>query len=1133
MDNTSKITCIDNFNDFLNNPDFLKNNIYNLSKFKNNIVNLKSSFQDCDYRKIKDNYFAIYKLYEQLEQKLNKFIVDYIKFNKDTNIYELIPINNEDKSTALIQKRKNDANEIIEYEILFEIIDFYLWLSDFIYNFDTLKIDYKQYTDIKKNYIDKYPGIFYNTISNNIDTFKIATKYANIINFIYYFNIFIKDDILYKKNKLIRLSLINEYLDFIKDFTNTYTFNKDKITTNSPSQIITLNNGSNDKEFYEGENGFKHYKLLMDLSNKTKFNSNIKKYFDEIKKNFHENITKQYEEIKQQEEQEEQERTLQQNNESNISTQRDYVAAAAAADEAIYRKEYLKQQGNMQLPPEIEEVAKMGLEILQNNNTNPEEFFNQTFVLATKSVEKLTTLITEDEKNKMLGFIEDIKKVGDNLLIHKKKDDAIKTTKNVFKEIKEIVRTTTSFNTITGWTWFIRPYIVNKNIDNIQKEIISYINQINFEKIKDTAATTISNNPLLILPIPNPTSVNEQVIVIPSQELAEPAAQAAPAAAEPAAAEPAAAEAAEPAAEAAAAVQAPAEPAEPAPAQPPANPSLSGKAGGALFSNNLIDEEKFKSIKELLQKIIKLKKQVYDNIILKKILPQKQQQQQQQQQEQSNLIINNSLNNKPIAEPETFDFKIRSKTKFFKGVVDKLNNDRPISRKDLHKYENIEEKIKSLDSNEEDKEKALLYIAQVKDRLKKQKKVFKEENVIDTDKIILDFKRVADVFKMVLIGLTVISIIFYVVVLLISIYNFFNLFIKIIVSIIYLFYNTAITNNDTLSYTTKRIIKCTKDNYSDDIFNVLNEQLTALSVFNTNIYIIYILLGYIILYLLFFIYSSIFSKYYILLGNIKDIDPKFTLLTIIAIIFTCSFIHLLIYKFLFKSICISKFKEINLYEQSIDTLIKNEISKNKQDLDFSDNFYKLLTDTTKRNEIDTIFANMVSDLQEGQPNNLGEFLLIYDIYIYFEDYIYINDKKKFQIKKFFDEMIKGEIPRHSFISFLDTNERRLIKPYHEELPFYNQIPSDKLENYKAINTNISEIIVNINKSIIKYSGTFYPFLFTCIYIIVICIYNFISLYMIFKYISENKQEDLFPQFIYTMADKFVEVSNIIYNLFNK
>ena len=109
-----------------------------------------------------------------------------------------------------------------------------------------------------------------------------------------------------------------------------------------------------------------------------------------------------------------------------------------------------------------------------------------------------------------------------------------------------------------------------------------------------------------------------------------------------------------------------------------------------------------------------------------------------------------------------------SKIRFFNGVVDKLNNDRPISRKDLYKYENIEQKIKSLDSNEADKEKALLYIAQVKDRLKKEKKEFKEENVIDTDKIILDFKRVADTFKMILIGLTVISIIFYVVVLLIS-----------------------------------------------------------------------------------------------------------------------------------------------------------------------------------------------------------------------------------------------------------------------------------------------------------------------------------------------------------------------------
>ena len=43
----------------------------------------------------------------------------------------------------------------------------------------------------------------------------------------------------------------------------------------------------------------------------------------------------------------------------------------------------------------------------------------------------------------------------------------------VNKDIKEIVKTTKSVNTITGWTWFIRPYIVNKNICKYGKILIT------------------------------------------------------------------------------------------------------------------------------------------------------------------------------------------------------------------------------------------------------------------------------------------------------------------------------------------------------------------------------------------------------------------------------------------------------------------------------------------------------------------------------------------------------------------------------------------------------------------------------------------------------------------------------------
>jgi hypothetical protein len=539
------------------------------------------------------------------------------------------------------------------------------------------------------------------------------------------------------------------------------------------------------------------------------------------------------------------------------------------------------------------------------------------------------------------------------------------------------------------------------------------------------------------------------------------------------------------------------------------------------------DPDVLTEMDKLLIELEEFKEPIYEAIILKEIMNISE----NEPETTENLLL-------PIQMPRLVKKlgKLNSKLNFFNGIVKKLKEKQIISSKELESFNNIENKIKNLDispDEEKSRQEILVYIEKTKKQLEQQNINIKDANIIDTTKVLVNFKKVADIIKLILIGLTVICIIIYIVVLLISIYNLINLLLKVIISIIYLFYNTAITNNDTLSYTTKRIIKCTKDNYADDIFNVLNEQLTALSIFNTNLYIIYILLGYVIVYLLYFIYTSIFAKYFLLVGTIKDIDPNFTLLTIIAIIFISSFVHLLIYKFLFKSICLNKFKEINVYEENIDNQFKNILSSFDQDDEYNTKFYNILTDTTKRSEIDTIFQNKVLELQDDTKNNLTQFLLIYDIYIYFEEFIYINDKKREDIKKYFDELNKGNIPPYSFISFLDINERKLIKPYHEDLPFYKQIPIDKIETYKKINDTIGDLLANINKSIIKYSGTFYPFLFTCIYIIIICIYNFVCVYLILSFISGSKNEELFPPFIYTMADKFMDVSRIIYNLFNK
>jgi len=557
--------------------------------------------------------------------------------------------------------------------------------------------------------------------------------------------------------------------------------------------------------------------------------------------------------------------------------------------------------------------------------------------------------------------------------------------------------------------------------------------------------------------------------------------------------------------------------------------ALSSRGGGKNEGNGIVD------VFEKLPKILKLapyNKKIYQEIIKKNF---------KTTSDSTDVVLSK-------AAPLTSNFARKEFTiftdrknksllywqRYFDNIVKKLRNDSKITSEEIQIFNSIETQVNAVETEYQTKKEELIkYIKDVKEELKKQNIDFKPENIINTTKILINFTNYAKIFKILLIGLTIICIIIYVIVLIISIYNLFNLLLKIILSIIYLFYNTAITNNDTLSYSSKNIIKCTKDNYSNDIFNVLNEQMTALSVFNTNLYIIYILLGYVILYLLVFIFITTQSKWYKLEGDIKDIDPKFSLLTIIGIIFAFSLVHLLIYKFLFKSVCLNKFKEIDNYESKIDETIKTALNSYKNnDPEFNAKFFNLLTDATKNNEIDTIFQNLTLELEEDNTNHLGKFLFIYDLYTYFQEYLYMNDVNKELIKTNFMNMMAGNNPDKPFISLLDSNERRLIKPYHEELPFFKQIPTEKMEYFKIINEQIGDLLSTINKSIIKYSGTFYPFLFTSIYILIICIFNFISVYVIFKFIADNKEEEIFPKFIYTMADKFIEVSNKIYSFFN-
>jgi hypothetical protein len=501
----------------------------------------------------------------------------------------------------------------------------------------------------------------------------------------------------------------------------------------------------------------------------------------------------------------------------------------------------------------------------------------------------------------------------------------------------------------------------------------------------------------------------------------------------------------------------------------------------------------------------------------------------------SSSSTNISAISKKIYESSTMPESVQHSADelFMSDYIKKVQSGEKVTKDESKRYNDLKAHYETnADGIENDK---------VREKIKKNLEVdLSQHELNEIDGFILNFKLVAKIFRTILLFITSLCIIMYIFVLLLSIFNVFNLLLQIFLGITSIFYNKKTSNNETLSYKVKNILKCSKDNYKHDILNVLNEQMSAVSIFNLTLYIVYLLLFYCIIYIIYVVISSVplsKDKKYTLVGSINDIDdPSFSLLGVTAAIFVFSIIHLFYYKFLFKSISYRQYKDINSYEQNIDNLIRNIVKNDNETFDVS--YFTLLKDSSKRKQIDDKISNEISDLNStnNNNNNLYAYLLIYDIYIYLEHNTHLNDVKRAEVQNYFDKIMQGSTPDNTFISFLDTNERKLIKPYHEELPFYKNIPQDKIEFFEPINENISTTLSSINKNIISYSGTFNAFLFTCIYIITICIYNFICVYIVMKMII-NAGEGVFHQYIVWMALLYVKYIDLfivyISKLFNK
>lgn len=344
------------------------------------------------------------------------------------------------------------------------------------------------------------------------------------------------------------------------------------------------------------------------------------------------------------------------------------------------------------------------------------------------------------------------------------------------------------------------------------------------------------------------------------------------------------------------------------------------------------------------------------------------------------------------------------------------------------------------------------------------------------------------------------------------------------------------TRNLSLDYISKSIIKCTKNDYSNDRFLILTEQKQNCSIFNLGAYTLYILIFYVIIYFILVFYSNQMS--YTFIGSIYDIDEKFIYLFMIGLLIVYSFIHINIFKFVFKPYVYIPYKSIDDEGKNIDEMIDKYILVKTPDnniVKFND-FFDLLYDASKIDELSEYFLSQIRN--EDTEGCLQQKIIIYNLYEYLRQYVYFDDIFKNNFKLYcsndkdnkplddIDEPIR-------FISMLNNDEVRIISNYHEELDFVNKLEDKNIEFYNKLNTQVSNKIRDINKKIITHNKTTLPFFITIIYLFIIFIFNLIVIYFVVKMILSDKT-DAYHIYIKTVSKYMDEyIYKIIINYFFK
>jgi len=389
-----------------------------------------------------------------------------------------------------------------------------------------------------------------------------------------------------------------------------------------------------------------------------------------------------------------------------------------------------------------------------------------------------------------------------------------------------------------------------------------------------------------------------------------------------------------------------------------------------------------------------------------------------------------------------------------------------------------------------------------------------EVDVIRSDTIYFDTN--IDIFKLILKYMITFLVLLILMIVLLSFLSVLILLYDIIYYIINLFINPNLTKALSIDYLTKNMIYCDKNNYKDDRYLLFTVQSQNLSVFTISAYILYLLIGLLIFYLIHVLYASYAKK--ILKGSIYDIDKEGGIIIIFIIILIYSVIHLFLYKILFKPFIYTQYKNYNKQEEEVDKLLDNlilirSVKSTSDELLIDNNFFDILFDLTRIDELNTLFLNEIKN--KNYNGCLEQKIIIYDLYIYLKEHISFDQKKQLEFKDYctsdFDNKpINNDTNKKiTFISLLNNNEVKMIKKYHEELEFYNNIPNENIEYYNELNKNINLKLKKINENIITYNKTLIPFFLTILYIIGVFFFTFLLFYLLINLIiiGDSKMSD--------------------------